>query len=31
MPERNITSSKAPDMFGQPAVYFRPKDFDAAI
>ena len=31
MGNRPINSSNSPDMFGQPAVYFRPKDFDAAI
>lgn len=31
MGNRPINSSNSPDMYGQPQVYFRPKDFDAAI
>ena len=31
MENRPINSSNPPDMYGQPQVFFRPKDFDAAI
>lgn len=31
MTGRPINSSTPPDMYGQPQVYFRPKDFDAVI
>lgn len=31
MTNRKINNSVPPDMYGQPSVYFRPKDFEAAI
>lgn len=31
MEKRNITNANPPSMYGQPQVFFRPKDFDAVI